>query len=120
MRFRFKEFRVYQVAKEFCKFCREVVKGHIKKRDAELTSQIERALHSIVLNIAEGSAAASDVEFARFLGISMRSTYEIVAAFDLAASYGHIDEASNQEIEHKALDLVKQLASFRNTLKANA
>jgi four helix bundle protein len=117
MKFRFKNFRVYQDAKEYCKICRDIITKHIKPRDKGLAEQIHRALNSIVLNIAEGSADNSDVEFARFLGISMRSVYETVAGFDLAALYEYIDEDLNQSIEDKAYALVKQLASFRNKLK---
>jgi four helix bundle protein len=95
-----------------------VVKQHVEERDRELTSQIQRALHSIVLNVAEGSGCASDTEFARFLSISMRSTYETVAAFDLATLYGFIDENLNLEIEERAFNLVRQLASFRSTLRS--
>ena len=117
MVFRFKNFRVYQDAKSLSLFCRNIVRTRIEKHDRELANQIYRALISIVLNIAEGSADSSDTEFARFLGISLRSTYEIVAGFDLAALYGYIDDDLNQEIEKKAHELVKQLASFRNRLK---
>ena len=117
MSFRFKEFRVYHEAKEYCGFSREVVKRQIENHDKGLADQIERALHSIVLNIAEGSADHSDKEFARFLGISIRSLYETVAGFDLAAYYGHIREELNSDIEKRAHALVKQLASFRNTLR---
>ena len=67
---------------------------------------------------AEGSADNSDVEFARFLGIAIRSVYETVAGFDLAALYGFIDDELNEVIEEKAHALVKQLASFRNKLKS--
>jgi four helix bundle protein len=118
MKFRFKKFRVYQDAKAYCKFSREIQKRHIEKRDKGLSDQIQRALNSIVLNIAEGSADNSDVEFARFLGISIRSLYESVAGFDLATLYKYIDEDLNQNIEERAYALVKQLASFRNTLKS--
>jgi four helix bundle protein len=117
MKFRFKNFRVYQEAKDYCKFCRDVVERYIEKKDKGLTNQLERALHSIVLNIAEGSADNSDAEFARFLGISIRSVYETVAGFDLSTVYRYIDEDMNQEIEDKAHNLVKQLSSFRNKLK---
>jgi len=117
MRFRFKKFKVYQDSKRFCKFCRDIVEKHIKRRDKELASQIERALNSIILNIAEGSADNSDVEFARFLGISIRSVYEVVAGFDLALLYGMIVAEQNEKIESDAQEIVKQLSGFRNSLK---
>ena len=70
-----------------------------------------------MLNIAEGSADNSDAEFARFLGISIRSVYETVAGFDAATLYGFIEEDLNTEIEEMAHSLVKQLAAFRAKLK---
>ncbi len=117
LKFRFKGFKIYQNAKEFCKFCRLLVQEQIKNKDRDLASQIERALHSIVLNIAEGSADQSDTEFSRFLGISIRSVYETVAGFDLAFLYGMISAEQNEEIESRAHALVKQLAAFRNSLR---
>lgn len=117
MKFRFKKFRVYQDAKEFSKAARGIVYKHVRQKDRNLADQIQRALNSIVLNIAEGSADHSDVEFARFLGISIRSAYETVAGFDLAALFGYISEDVNKEMEDQAHHLVKQLSSFRNKLK---
>ena len=118
MKFRFKEFRVYRDAKEYCLFCRNITSTRIQNVDRSLANQIDRALISIPLNIAEGSADKSDIEFARFLGISIRSAYETVAGFDLATLYGYVDEELNQKIENKAHDLVKQLAAFRNKLRS--
>jgi four helix bundle protein len=66
MRFRFKNFTVYQDAKIFCKSCREIVNRQIRPQDWDLAGQIDRALNSIVLNIAEGSADNSDSEFSKF------------------------------------------------------
>jgi four helix bundle protein len=117
MKFRFKEFRVYQEAKDYSRFCRDIIKRYIERHDKALANQIERAINSIVLNIAEGSADNSDAEFACFLGISIRSVYESVAGFDLANLYEYIDDSLNEEIEDKAHILVKQLASFRNKLR---
>jgi four helix bundle protein len=107
MKFRFKNFKVYQDSKGFCKACRDIVEKHIKRRDKELASQINKALNSIVLNIAEGSADNSDIEFARFLGISNRSVYEVVAGFDLALLYGMIVEEQNERIESDAQELIQ-------------
>jgi four helix bundle protein len=117
VKFRFKEFRIYQEAKDYCTFCRTIVGGHIRRKDPRLSNQIERALISIILNIAEGSAASSDAEFARFINMSMKSLYETVAGFDLAAHYGYIEPTLNETIEKEAHTLAKQLASFSNVLK---
>ena len=116
-RFRFQSFRVYHDAKEYCKFCRDSNKRHFEKADRSLADQIARALNSIVLNIAEGSADQSDAEFARFLTISIRSVYETVAGFDLGLLYGYIEKDLFEIIENKAHALVKQLVSFRQKLK---
>ncbi len=115
-KFRFKDFKVYQNSKLYYKFGRDIVKSQIWGKDPGLASQIDRALNSIVLNIAEGSADHSDAEFGRFLGISIRSVYETVAGFDLALTNGLITAEQNEKIESQAHELVKQLAAFRNSL----
>ena len=115
MVFRFKNFKVYQDAKDFGKFCREIVDKKITDRN--LADQLRRALNSVILNIAEGSAYNSDIEFARFLGISIRSVYEVVAGFDIALHYGMINEELNMQFEEKAEELIKQLCGFRTSLK---
>ncbi len=119
VRFRFKNFKVYRDAKKLCKFCRGIVKKYIEPVDKDLATQINRALHSLVLNIAEGSADHSDNEFARFLGISIRSVYETVAGFDLALLYELISDEIDEKVETDAHKLVKQLSAFRNSLKSD-
>jgi four helix bundle protein len=49
-----------------------------------LISQIRRATTSIPLNIAEGAGDDSNEEFRRFLRYSLRSTYEVMTAIDIA------------------------------------
>jgi len=54
-----------------------------------------------------------------FLGISIRSVYEVVAGFDLALLYDMITPKQGEKIESDAHELVKQLSGFRNSLKMN-
>ena len=115
--FRFKKFKVYRNAKCLCKFVNDLVKKKIAKSEQALADQINRAGISIVLNIAEGSGNNSDTEFARFLGISIRSVYEVVAGFDIACDFCLITQEENNSIEKLATELAKQLSAFRNKLK---
>ena len=48
-----------------------------------LASQLRRAVTSAPLNIAEGCGAASNTEFARFLGFAYRSLKEVITALEL-------------------------------------
>jgi len=48
-----------------------------------LASQLRRAAVSVPLNIAEGSASATNIEFGRFLGYAYRSLKEVVTALEL-------------------------------------
>ena len=48
-----------------------------------LVSQLRRAAASVPLNIAEGSASATNTEFSRFLSYAYRSLKETVTALEL-------------------------------------
>ncbi|OGS44298.1 MAG: hypothetical protein A2539_02280 [Elusimicrobia bacterium RIFOXYD2_FULL_34_15] len=115
--FRFKKFQVYKDSKEFVKFCENVISKTKINHNKDLTVQIRRAMLSVILNIAEGSGCDTDKEFSRFLEISLRSVYEIVAAFDFAYDINLISELSFKEIENKAEQICKQLNGFRRSLK---
>lgn len=77
-----------------------------------LIDQIRRAAVSIALNIAEGSGSGSDPEFIRFLRISLRSVYEVMAALEVAYKLKFI---SLTQLE-QALNLAEELAAMINGL----
>lgn len=70
-----------------------------------------RAAESIVFNIAEGCGAGSQREFARFLGISIKSSFELEAECELARDYGVLSVSAWN-------DLFNGLASVRRMLFA--
>jgi four helix bundle protein len=49
-----------------------------------LADQMRRASSSVPLNIAEGAACDSNIEFARFLGYAYRSLKEVVTCLELS------------------------------------
>ena len=61
-----KNFRTYNLAKDFYKDCEKInCKAHIK-------DQLSRASLSVVLNIAEGSGKASPKDRARFYRLNLK------------------------------------------------
>lgn len=110
--FRFRDFEVYKEAKTFRKLCREFLKKIPDQERYRLIDQIERALQSVILNIAEGSAKKSDKELAQFLERSICSVNEVVAGFDTAFDDKIITEDDLKVIEEAAEILAKRIGAF--------
>ena len=84
--FRFRDFNVYKDARVFRRDVTELAKKNFPKEERfELSSQLFRALASILLNIAEGSQKYSDQDFARYLNMALGSLNEVVACLRLRA-----------------------------------
>ncbi len=64
-----------------------------------LTSQIRRAVVSVELNMAEGSAKRGPREFRRFLDISLGSLAEVACLLRLGADLGYLSDAQSAELE---------------------
>jgi len=73
-----------------------------------LTSQLRRAAISIPLNIAEGAGSSSPAEFARFLQIALKSTYETMTALEIAERLNY----SNHDSISPLLDETDELAAM--------
>jgi four helix bundle protein len=116
-KYKFQRLEVYQLALEYLDLLYELAKTFPAEEKYNLTSQLQRAATSIVLNIAEGSTGQSDAEQHRFLGLAMRSYLESVACLDIAQrrAYLDVDEVSRTtEFGHR---LFTKLQSFRRSLK---
>jgi len=82
-----------------------------------MVDQIERALLSIMLNIAEGCAKKSDMDFARFLENATGSTNEVVAGFEAALDDGIITNEEFAAVEKQGASVVNQLGGFVRSLR---
>jgi four helix bundle protein len=107
---RFVKLEVYQKA---LKFTGEVYRfSNLLPNDERfgIVSQLRRATTSIVLNIAEGAGAGSDMEFKRFLRMSLRSTYEVNSIFDIIKELGLVDSEIVENLR-KNLDEISAMVS---------
>lgn len=116
-KYKFQRREVYQLALEYLDRVYELTKTFPAEEKYNLTSQLQRAATSIVLNIAEGFTGQSDAEQQRFLGLALRSYLESVACLDIAQrrAYLDVDEVNRTtEFGHR---LFTKLQSFRRSLK---
>jgi len=117
MLFRFRDFRVYKDAREFRIYIYKISEKFPKSERFALVDQVRRAVNSIMLNIAEGSNKNSNLDFGRFLNISLSSLEEVVACLDIALDENFIDAKMHTEILLRADNLGRQLLAFMKTVR---
>jgi len=103
---------VYNSAKDLRKEIRILTKKFPRQEQYCLTSQLWRAMDSVILNIAEGAYRSSDKDFARFLNNSISSLNEVVACIDLAFDEKYINKDEFDQILSKTENIARQLMAF--------
>lgn len=78
---------------------------------------MNRAVNSISLNIAEGSAKRSNKAFDAYLDNAVGSTFEVVGGSFLALDRGYINESEHHELYDDGERLAKSINAFRKTLR---
>lgn len=85
-----------------------------------LLSQMRRAAVSISSNIAEGSSRSSDKEFARYLEISIGSSFELETQIIIGKEIGYFDEIDAKTILDNLHALQKQVSRLIQKLNNEA
>jgi len=80
-----------------------------------LTSQIKRAVISIVSNVAESTSRTSLKEQVRFTEISYGSAMEVYCQLTIALDLNYINETEFQEMNTKIKTITKQLNALKNS-----
>ncbi|NJM94645.1 MAG: four helix bundle protein [Cytophagales bacterium] len=117
MAFKFEKLLVWQESVKISAEVSELVQGWPKSEMFVLTSQIQRAIDSVALNISEGSTGQSNKEFRRFLGMALRSGIEVVTCLYLAKSRGLISEEQFHSFYEKLSELVIKIQALRNAIR---
>ena len=78
---------------------------------------MNRAVNSISLNIAEGSAKRSSKAFDAYLDNVVSSTFEVVGGSFLALDRGYINKSEHHELYSYGEQLGKSINAFRKTLR---
>lgn len=117
IKFRFRQFPVYTDSRAFVSSLKTLARKNFPHAEQfALSSQLSRALDSIILNIAEGADRMTDKDFAHFLNMSHTSLNEVVACCDIALDCKYFNEEEHNECLNGAQVLANQLTAFRKCL----
>jgi len=108
-RFGFEELDVYRAAKEALGIALAARKEW-KGMPGELAPQFERALVSVVLNIAEGAGRASAADQRRHYAIARGSANEAGAVLSIVAAYRAVDGGTEEAIRSRLVRVVQMLS----------
>lgn len=117
MGFRFETLDNWQAAKEYARRVYAATAKFPRHEDYGLRSQMNRAVNSISLNIAEGSAKSSNKAFDYHLEIALGSTFEVVAASFLALDKDYISKDEHSGLYEEGERLAKRINAFRDILQ---
>ena len=81
-----------------------------------LVSQLQRAAVSVPANISESSAKSSNKDFARFLEISLGSTFELETELLVSLNLSYIDLEKYNQLQEKLAELQKIIIWFKEKL----
>ena len=116
MSFKFEKLIIWQNAMSFGEDIFKISQNFPKSEIYNLTSQINRAVDSIALNISEGSIEQSNPEFRRFLGYAIRSLAEVVTCLHKAKRRAYISEVDFDKYYQDSYNLMNMMIAFRNKL----
>ena len=117
--YKFQKLDVYKLGLDFVDNVYEASSQLPQSERFNLRSQLERAVTSIVLNIAEGSTGQSNLEQNRFLGMALRSYIETVACLDLIERRGFLPLDVLGTTRNLGHQLFVKLQAFRGSLRRN-
>lgn len=113
----FRKLKIYKLSIVFAKDIYKLSKELPEEERFGIISQLRRAVISITLNIAGGCGSGSNLEFARFLRISIRSLYEVDSILELSVALGYFKKEDIFELYKQRLVLGKMIAGLLKKLK---
>ncbi len=117
MKFKFENLIIWQRAMELGEEINKLSDNFPKKEIYNLSSQIRRAVDSIVLNISEGSIGQSNPEFKKFIGYSIRSLAEVVTCLHKAKRREYIIEQEFIKYYNDSFNLMNMMVAFKRKIK---
>jgi four helix bundle protein len=116
MPFRFESLDIWHSVRKYAGKVYAVTAKFPRHEDYGLRSQMNRAVNSISLNIAEGGAKSTVKAFDYQLEVAVASTFEGVGASFLALDGAYTTGEDHKELYEHGEQLAKSINAFRNPL----
>ncbi|MEO7137140.1 MAG: four helix bundle protein [Gemmatimonadales bacterium] len=113
----FKKLEVWQVAHRVTCEVYQATASFPKTETYGLTAQLRRSAASIPANIAEGCGRGGDVEFSRFVRISLGSATELEYHLLLSREIGLLTVSAYASLSGQVLRVQGMLAGLNRVLK---
>lgn len=112
----YKKLTIWLRAKELVKVVYSISDKFPENERFGLTSQIRRAVVSVVLNIVEGSGRNSLKDFAHFLNMAYTSLLEVECLIILSEDLNFLKMTETTEVKKEVEELLKMIYTFREKL----
>ncbi|MGH7493656.1 MAG: four helix bundle protein [bacterium] len=116
-KFRFQDLEIWQMAIELGDKLFDIADKLEQRRLYRFAEQVRGGGMSMSNNIAEGSGCASNKEFARFLDIARRSTFENANIVIILLRRKLLDESTQNALLESFDHLSRRITNFKQTLK---
>ena len=113
--FAFERLEVWQLSRQFMKFCYDLIDTFPQREKYNLVDQIRRASTSVALNLAEMTSRTSFKEQAHFSEIAYGSAIEVYCSFLLSHDLGYIDDQQLEDVRMKAGELSNKINALKNS-----
>lgn len=113
----FRELKVWQKSRVLVKEVYLLTSQLPQTEKYNLASQMQSAAVSVISNIAEGSGRGSDVDFARFLDMSLGSSHELESQIIVASDLSFINLDDYKSLTDVLSEIQRMLIGLMNKLR---
>ncbi len=116
-KFKFEKLMVWQESIDYAERVNALTLKFPNREKFNLASQINRAVDSVSLNIAEGATGQSNPEFKKFLGYSIRSLAEVITCLHKTIRRKYISDEEFNTFYDEGFVLMNKIAALIKSLK---
>ena len=118
--FRFQELEIWKRAAEFSSSFFQLADQLDKQRFFRFAEQLRAAVLSITNNIAQGSGSVSRIDFANFLNMARRSTFEVANILFLLNRSRYVSETDRNKMIGELEEESRMIFAFMRNLRSQS